>query len=96
MERVAKRRATGDRRRGCGAEVVRLRRVSREVNSAFDMRVFDRTSVEFRFNAKLFAAGAARWGGIYAWMTSTLTSALKESQLAQDWFWPYWTGPYFQ
>jgi hypothetical protein len=29
-------------------------------------------------------------------MTSILVSALNESQLAQDWFCPYCTGPYFQ
>ncbi len=33
---------------------------------------------------------------IYAWITSTRTSAPGESQLAQDWFCPYCTGPYFQ
>ncbi len=34
--------------------------------------------------------------GSYAWMTSTRTSAPGASQLAQDWFCPYCTGPYFQ
>lgn len=33
---------------------------------------------------------------VYAWMTSTRVKALNESQLAQDWFCPYCTGPYFQ
>ena len=32
----------------------------------------------------------------YAWTTSIRTIAFSESQLAQDWFWPYCTGPYFQ
>ncbi len=33
---------------------------------------------------------------VYAWMTSMRVKALNESQLAQDWFCPYCTGPYFQ